>query len=169
MSRDWTPAELQAVSQAMKAAGHMSYEEFCEDLERAIHAGATRPGTTRKENIMEEVYQYRVDPPIEGLAEIRAARAASVNYHQAKMEFERGERDYEDVPANNPGEVDALRKKYPRAAAYLEAERWLSTGDPIKVRLGTRGMEKILNGEDPEVVIQEMSRELDVFRMAQEG
>jgi len=34
MSRDWTPAELQAASTAMKAEGHMSYEEFCADLER---------------------------------------------------------------------------------------------------------------------------------------
>lgn len=29
MSRDWTPEELQAASAAMKAQGHMSYEEFC--------------------------------------------------------------------------------------------------------------------------------------------
>lgn len=28
MSRDWTKEELQAASEAMKAAGHMSYEEF---------------------------------------------------------------------------------------------------------------------------------------------
>ena len=28
MSRDWTPGELAAASSAMKAAGHMSYEEF---------------------------------------------------------------------------------------------------------------------------------------------
>lgn len=34
MSRDWTPAELQAASAAMKAEGHMSYEEFCADLGR---------------------------------------------------------------------------------------------------------------------------------------
>ena len=33
MSRDWTPAELQAVSDAMKAQGDMSYEEFCRHLE----------------------------------------------------------------------------------------------------------------------------------------
>ena len=118
---------------------------------------------------MEEVFVYRVDPPIEGLAEIRAARAASVNYHQAKMEFERGERDYEDVPEYNPGEYAALVKKYPRADAYLEAERWISTGDPIKVRLGSCGKEKILNGEDPYAVLAYMNRELDVFRMAQEG
>ena len=34
MSRDWTPEELAATSAAMKAAGHMSYEEFCEELDR---------------------------------------------------------------------------------------------------------------------------------------
>ena len=32
MSRDWTPAELQAVSAVMKAKGEMSYEEFCRHL-----------------------------------------------------------------------------------------------------------------------------------------
>ena len=32
MSRDWTPEELQAASRAMKAAGHMSYEEMCAEL-----------------------------------------------------------------------------------------------------------------------------------------
>lgn len=34
MSKDWTAEELQAASSAMKAAGHMSYEEFCEELKR---------------------------------------------------------------------------------------------------------------------------------------
>ena len=32
MSRDWTTEELQAASAAMKAMGHMGYEEFCESL-----------------------------------------------------------------------------------------------------------------------------------------
>ncbi len=34
MSRDWTPDELQAASAAMKAAGHMGYEEFCQSVSR---------------------------------------------------------------------------------------------------------------------------------------
>lgn len=29
MSEPWTPEELTAASAAMKAAGHMSYEELC--------------------------------------------------------------------------------------------------------------------------------------------
>ena len=33
MSRDWRPEEIQQVSEAMKAAGHMGFEEFCKELE----------------------------------------------------------------------------------------------------------------------------------------
>ena len=29
MSKSWTPEELAAASAAMKAKGHMSYEDFC--------------------------------------------------------------------------------------------------------------------------------------------
>lgn len=34
MSKDWTPDELQAASKVMKEAGHLSYDEFCEELDR---------------------------------------------------------------------------------------------------------------------------------------
>lgn len=106
---------------------------------------------------------------IEGLDELKAARSALVNYHQAKQEFERGEREYEDVPVYNPNEYADLRKRYPGAAVYLEADAWITTGTPIKVRLGSRAMEKILNGEDPDTVREFITQELEVFRMAQEG
>ena len=33
MSRDWTPDEIQAASKAMKAAGYMSYEEVCAEID----------------------------------------------------------------------------------------------------------------------------------------
>ena len=33
MSRTWTPEEIQIVSEEMKAAGHMGFEEFCKALE----------------------------------------------------------------------------------------------------------------------------------------
>jgi hypothetical protein len=36
MSRDWTKEELQTASKAMKAAGHLGYEEFCEHLNKTI-------------------------------------------------------------------------------------------------------------------------------------
>ena len=106
---------------------------------------------------------------IEGLEEIKAATAAWVNYHQAKTRFENGEIDFEDVPAYNPNLLSDLKKQYPRAAAYLEAERWISTDNPVKVRLGSRAMEKILAGEDPYAVRDYMCLGLDAFYMAQEG
>ena len=106
---------------------------------------------------------------IEGLEELKAAYKAWIDYHQAKMEFERGEREFEDVPAYNTCEVATLRTKYPRAAAYLDAEQWISTGVPIKVRLGSRAMEKILDGEDPAAALDEMRKGRDAFYTAQEG
>ena len=35
MSRSWTPEALKMASEAMKAEGHMSFEEFVEALEKA--------------------------------------------------------------------------------------------------------------------------------------
>lgn len=36
MSRDWTQKELQSASKAMKATEHLSYEEFCDQLDKTI-------------------------------------------------------------------------------------------------------------------------------------
>ena len=122
---------------------------------------------------MEETYVYQVKPmkpeDIEGLAEIRASVTAWINYHQAKMEFERGDRDFEDIPPYDPGETDRLRAKYPRAAAYLEAERWAKSCTPIKARLGAQARERILNGEDYNIVLADMTKGLEAFNLAQMG
>lgn len=44
MSKDWTHDELAVASAAMKAAGHMGYEEFCMELDR--QAGRQMDGFT---------------------------------------------------------------------------------------------------------------------------
>lgn len=36
MSKDWTPEELARASEAMKAAGQMSYEEVCAEIKRQM-------------------------------------------------------------------------------------------------------------------------------------
>lgn len=36
MSKDWASKELQAASKVMKAAGHLGYDEFCEQLDKTI-------------------------------------------------------------------------------------------------------------------------------------
>lgn len=119
---------------------------------------------------MEDTYVYTVKKPeeiIDGLAEIRASIGEWVNYHQAKVEFERGERDFEDVPAYDPGKVDVLKRQHPTAAAYLEAERWTRDDEPIKIRLGIRACDRLLNGEDYNTVLEDMVRGLRAFYMAQ--
>lgn len=125
---------------------------------------------------MEDIFVYDVGKKpedIEGLAEIRAAKKelfyAGIKYHKAKTLFERGEIDFEAVPIPDRSEVEALIAKYPRAAAYLEAERWSGSSEPIKVRLGSRACERILDGEDCNTVLEDISKGLDAFYMAQEG
>lgn len=36
MSREWTQEELQIASKAMKVAGHLGYEDFCDQLDKTI-------------------------------------------------------------------------------------------------------------------------------------
>jgi len=50
MSRDWTQEELQTASAAMKAAGHMNYEEFCEELRRQEEQTKERVSELLKRN-----------------------------------------------------------------------------------------------------------------------
>ena len=52
MSRDWTIEELQAASDAMKAMGFPSYEEFCAELEKMAQ---------RKNSDL--VYRYYIQVP----------------------------------------------------------------------------------------------------------
>lgn len=64
MSRDWTPAEIQAVSAAMKAKGDMGYEEFCAYLEQCtekvvvVHLDDGDTITTRIHGTEEDIRAY---------------------------------------------------------------------------------------------------------------
>lgn len=64
MSRDWTPAELQAVSTAMRARGEMGYEEFCAHLEQCtekvvvVHLADGNTITTRIHGTDEDIRAY---------------------------------------------------------------------------------------------------------------
>lgn len=49
MSRDWTPEELAQASAAMKAAGYLSYEEFCEAMEKGAFYFNPPPAVSKDE------------------------------------------------------------------------------------------------------------------------
>lgn len=114
---------------------------------------------------MEANYVYNAgknpEEVIEGLKEIREAIAAHIQ--------KRYDPQYKEEEWYDTGVIDGLRAKYPRAAAYLEAESWSFCGRPIKVRLGIVACERLMNGEDPYAVLEDMSKGLDAFYLAQEG
>lgn len=64
MSKSWTPEELAAASAAMKAEGHMSYEEFCAYLERCtekvvvVHLADGDAITTRIHGTEQDIRDY---------------------------------------------------------------------------------------------------------------
>ena len=64
MSKSWTPEELAAASAAMKAKGHMSYEEFCAYLERCtekvvvVHLADGDAITTRIHGTEQDIRDY---------------------------------------------------------------------------------------------------------------
>lgn len=59
MSRDWTNEELQAASAAMKAMGHMGYEEFCESIKEVqrMELKVNLNGRNRKE-LVEAIAEF---------------------------------------------------------------------------------------------------------------
>lgn len=64
MSKSWTPEELAAASAAMKAEGHMSYEEFCAYLKRCsekvvvVHLADGDAITTRIHGTEQDIRDY---------------------------------------------------------------------------------------------------------------
>ena len=62
-----------------------------------------------------------------------------------------------------------LEQKYPRAAAYLKAQKWSWDKEPKKAALGKQAMDRILDGDDPAVVLEEMESSWAAFLVAQEG
>lgn len=64
MSKSWTPEELTAASAAMKAEGHMSYEEFCAYLEQCtekvvvVHLADGDAITTRIHGTEQDIRDY---------------------------------------------------------------------------------------------------------------
>ena len=99
---------------------------------------------------------------IEGLAEIKAAKEALKKWHD---DFNRSfEDDFGGQGVGKKPEYDfnAAYKRYPRAAAYLKAEsmEYRTGGASI---IGRKAKERIINGEDPEIVLADMEKEHSAY------
>ena len=94
---------------------------------------------------------------IEGLAEILKARAEWDEYYYKREKAFESECGI--FPAEPKVKINDLKAKYPRAAAYLKAEAYSNASNYRKAAAGQKAVERIINGEDHEVVIADMEAE----------
>lgn len=92
---------------------------------------------------------------IEGLVKLQTAITDWNTYNNAMSRYI--ERDCTGKAPEKPTEtVEELSKQYPRAAAYVKADRWSYSSHFYKASCGKRAKEAILNGNNFEEVIADM-------------
>lgn len=123
---------------------------------------------------MEDIFVYQVNPAevkpgavIEGIDEIQAVTLAWRCYDQGRKDYWNGIRD--TMPQEPKEGIQEVERRYPRAAVYLAAEKWVNSREPIMIRLGKEAQERLLNGDDPDAVLTDMVNRHDAFKLAQEG
>lgn len=100
---------------------------------------------------------------IEGLEEIRNAIREQIMWREdfnRAMQSPNGCISMREKPEDN---IDGLKQKYPRAAAYLAAEDESFKSNYELSSIGKKALEAIINGEDHEVVMERMNREQKEF------
>lgn len=60
-------------------------------------------------------------------------------------------------------------KKPSPVSVYLKAKSWSFSLNPKQAALGKQAAERLANGEDPAVVLEEMESSWAAFQVAQEG
>lgn len=108
-------------------------------------------------NAERQEYREKIDA-IEGLKEIESAQAELEAW---QIKFERSFYGPNacgglDVPPKPKHDIDALRRAYPRADAYLKADHYSCADHDVKAKLGRIAMQKIIDGEDYVAAINEM-------------
>lgn len=116
---------------------------------------------------MEVIFEYRLDPPIEGLAALRKALHDWDVYHYRSAKYLQG--DIHELPVPPTASIGHLKKLFPVAAAYVKADDWASSASFIKARLGRRACEQIAAGEDHDEALKKMEADYAAFKLAQEG
>jgi len=100
--------------------------------------------------------QAKIDT-IKGLQEIKNAIAEWNNYYYIRdkaFESECGR-----MPNKPETSIDELKKMYPRAAAYIKADSYSNSTNYKKAVAGKKAIERIVEGEDYEIVIKNMESE----------
>lgn len=99
---------------------------------------------------------------IEDLEEIQDCMESWAEYKEDFNDMMESGRGYMKVTRPNIN-VEDLRKKYPRADAYLKAYQLAHKSNYELADIGRRSLEKIIYDNDFSKVIAEMDKELDAF------
>lgn len=99
---------------------------------------------------------------IPGLKEIQAAKTDLENW---QYEFEESFKDVGGMGVRPKPQYDfeELYRKYPRASAYLKAEAYSRAANYAKASAGKKALERIINGEDCDAVLEEMESEWSAY------
>lgn len=92
---------------------------------------------------------------IEGLVELQNAMS---DWNKYNNEFSRYvERDCTGTAPKKPEvTVEELKKRYPKAAAYVKADQWSYSSHYFKASRGQEAKERIINGDNYKDVIADM-------------
>lgn len=124
-----------------------------------------------------EIYQYLINEKmerekryedrwqkidqIEGLKEIQDAINRMEDWNRNFQEAM--EKDDGYLPAKPQDKIEELKAKYPRAAAYLLAERESHRDNAELAGIGKKALEDIINGMDYNIVLEKMAEEQKKF------
>ena len=107
--------------------------------------------------------QAKIDA-IEGLKELEAASEALLNYREAfSRAIENDDLIFPSKPSVTPEDVEAMHKKYPRAAAYREAEARSLSSHYVQASAYKKALERIINGEDYEKALADAESEWKAY------
>lgn len=108
----------------------------------------------KQEEYERNEYRRKIES-IEGLIQLESLISDWSKYNNDMSRFI--ERDCTGKPPTKPEvTVEEMSEKYPRAAAYIKADRWSYSAHYYKSSCGTRAKEAILNGENYEDAISDM-------------
>ena len=101
---------------------------------------------------------------IEGLKELEAANEALLNYREAfNRAIENDDAIFPSKPSITPEGIEALRKKYPRAAAYRKAEAGSLAANYAQASAYKKALERIINGDDYEKALADADAEWKAY------
>lgn len=106
--------------------------------------------------------QAKIDA-IPGIAELRAAIEDVNSWHREYSENIHSGASGVGLRAKPQYDLDAMREKYPRAAAYLKACEMANAANYAKAAAGEKARERIINGEDCEQVLSDAEKEWDTY------